>query len=128
MKLAIVVAALVVSFASAEAKAMCGCMLMPRPKVGTTSTAKIVNKTSKVILARDGETTVMTMANDFQGAPAEFGMVIPVPVAVKKEDVKIASDKVFDVLEAATAPGVTEIYEDDGCRRDLSAATEGAGP
>jgi hypothetical protein len=123
MKLAVVVAVAAISFTAAEqARAMCGCMLTPRPKVGQTATAKIVNKTSKVILARDGDTTVMTMANDFVGAPAEFGMVIPVPVAVKKDDVHIASDKVFDVLEAATAPGVTEIFEDDGCRRPMAEA------
>ena len=107
------VAVAVVSLASQPARAMCGCMLRPQPKLGESKGAKIINKSSKVILARDDDknSTTMTIANDFEGAPAEFGMVIPVPSAVQKEDVKVVDDKVFDALETSTAPTVTEVIE-----------------
>ena len=38
----------------------------------------IFNQASQVILVRDGDRTVLTMANDFKGDPKEFAVVIPV--------------------------------------------------
>ena len=38
---------------------------------------KIFNQASRVVLVRDGDRTVMTMANDFKGDPKEFAVVIP---------------------------------------------------
>src|SRR4051794_16392562 len=40
---------------------------------------KIFNKASQVVLVRNEDKTVMTMANDFKGDPKEFAVVIPVP-------------------------------------------------
>ncbi|HEY4221351.1 MAG TPA: DUF2330 domain-containing protein [Myxococcota bacterium] len=119
----IVVVMLTAAFGADPARAMCGCMLRPRPDVkkGETLGAKIVNKSSKVILARDGDTTSMTLANDFVGAPAHFGLVVPVPTVIHKEDVKVVGDEVFDRLERATAPTVTEVFDDDDCARPSSA-------
>ena len=97
------------------AAAMCGCMLRPAPRVGEQQAARIINKTSKVILARQGDTTVLTMANDFEGAPAEFGMVVPVPTVIGRQDVKIVDDKVFAWFEEQTAPRVVEVFEPDPC-------------
>src|SRR5205085_8092346 len=39
--------------------------------------AKLYNKASQVVLVRDEDRTVMTMANDFKGDPKEFAVVIP---------------------------------------------------
>ena len=36
---------------------------------------KLFNKASQVVLVRDGDRTVMTMANDFQGSLKEFAVV-----------------------------------------------------
>ena len=41
------------------------------------------NKTSQVILVRDGNKTVITMYNDFKGDPKDFAMVVPVPVVLR---------------------------------------------
>ena len=96
--------------------AMCGCMLAPRPPPnGEVKRARIVNKSSKVILARDGDTTVLTMANDFEGAPADFGLVVPVPSVVRRADVKVIGDEVFTELEDISAPRITEVFEPDPC-------------
>jgi len=46
--------------------------------------AKLFNKSSKLVLARRGEQTAVTMASDYQGDPKEFALVIPVPTVVTK--------------------------------------------
>ena len=43
--------------------------------------AKLFNEASKVVMVRDRDRTVITMANDFQGDVKEFAMVIPAPTA-----------------------------------------------
>ena len=45
------------------------------------------NKTSQVILVRDGNKTVITMYNDFKGDAKDFAMVVPVPVVLQKNDI-----------------------------------------
>src|SRR5918996_5821154 len=45
---------------------------------------KIFNKASQVVLVRDEDRTVLTMANDFKGDPREFAVVIPVPTLIEK--------------------------------------------
>ena len=60
------------------ARAFCGFYVA---KADTT----IFNNASQVAIARDGDRTVMTMANDFRGDLKEFAVVIPVPTVVKRE-------------------------------------------
>ena len=45
---------------------------------------KIFNKASQVVLARQDDKTVITMVNDFKGAPTEFAVVIPVPTLIER--------------------------------------------
>ncbi|HNS87914.1 MAG TPA: DUF2330 domain-containing protein, partial [Parvularculaceae bacterium] len=45
---------------------------------------KLFNKASKVAIMRDGERTVITMSNDYQGELKEFAMVVPVPVVLEE--------------------------------------------
>src|ERR1051325_10372814 len=47
--------------------------------------AKMFNKSSKVVLARDGRQTAITMASDYEGKPSEFALVVPVPSFIKKD-------------------------------------------
>ena len=76
---------------------------------------KIFNESSQVVLVRDGDRTVLTMANDFQGDPLEFAMVVPVPVVLQKEDVKTPFRAVFDRLDAYSAPRLAEYYDPNPC-------------
>jgi len=46
--------------------------------------AKLFNQASRVVLARSGDRTVMTMASDYQGALKEFALVVPVPTVLEK--------------------------------------------
>ncbi len=75
----------------------------------------LFNESSKVVLVRDGDRTVITMANDYQGDPTEFAMVIPVPTIITKEQVHISSAAILEHLDAYTAPRLVEYFDDDPC-------------
>ncbi|HBS33004.1 MAG TPA: DUF2330 domain-containing protein [Parvularcula sp.] len=76
---------------------------------------KLFNKASKVAIMRDGDRTVMTLANDYQGALKEFAMVIPVPVVLEEGQINVAENAVLDHLDAYTAPRLVEYFDDDPC-------------
>ncbi len=75
----------------------------------------IFNKASQVVLARDGDRTVLTMANDFRGDPREFAMVIPVPTAITRDQIHVADRALIDHLDAFTAPRLVEYFDTDPC-------------
>lgn len=77
--------------------------------------AKLFNKASQVILARSGNRTIMTMANDYQGEMKDFAIVVPVPVVLKKEQVHIGDPQVLQRLDAYSAPRLVEYFDPDPC-------------
>ncbi len=79
---------------------------------------KLYNQASQVILARDGNRTVLTMANDFQGDVKDFAVVIPVPTVLKKEQVHVAQPKIIERLDAFSAPRLVEYFDSDPCAQD----------
>jgi len=87
---------------------------------------KLFNKASQVVLVRDGDRTVMTMANDFKGEPKEFAVVIPVPTFLKREQIHVGEKALVDHLDAYSAPRLVEYFDANPCemRRmyELSAA------
>ena len=93
---------------SSFANAFCGFYVA---KADTT----IFNKASKVVLVRDGDKTVLTMANDFQGDVKEFAVVIPVPTAIEKGQVHVGDKTVVDHLDAFTSPRLVEYFDSDPC-------------
>jgi hypothetical protein len=78
--------------------------------------AKLFNKASKVVVARKGEQTAVTMASDYQGDPKEFALVIPVPTVVKKEQIKVLESALVDHLDAYSAPRLVEYFDPDPCQ------------
>ena len=76
---------------------------------------KLFNKASKVILVRDGERTVLTMSNDYQGEARDFAIVVPVPVALKKSQVHIGDPQILERLDAFSAPRLVEYFDEDPC-------------
>ncbi len=78
---------------------------------------ELFNQSSKVALVRDGDRTVITMANDYIGDPTEFAMVIPVPTIIKKEQVHVSQSSLLDHLDAYTAPRLVEYFDDNPCNR-----------
>ncbi|HKQ59401.1 MAG TPA: DUF2330 domain-containing protein [Candidatus Eisenbacteria bacterium] len=78
--------------------------------------AKLFNKASQVALVRDGDRTVMTMANDFKGDPKEFAIVIPVPTVLEKGQVHVGERALIDHLDAFSAPRLVEYWDPDPCQ------------
>jgi hypothetical protein len=77
--------------------------------------ARLFNKSSKVVLARDGNTTAITMASDYEGEPREFAVVIPVPTFIERKQIGVVEIKTIDHLDAFTAPRLVEYRDEDPC-------------
>src|SRR3954454_21067170 len=80
---------------------------------------KLFNKASQVVLVRQGDRTVLTMANDFKGDPKEFAVVIPVPTVLQKEQIHIGEKALLDHLDAYSAPRLVEYFDEDPCQQIL---------
>lgn len=74
------------------------------------------NKTSQVILVRDGNRTVITMYNDFKGDTKDFAMVVPVPVVLRKEDIHVVDQNIFKSLNDYSAPRLVEYWDQNPCQ------------
>lgn len=75
----------------------------------------LFNKASKVVLVRDGDRTVLTMANDFKGDFQEFAIVIPVPTKLEKSQIHVTESKYIEHLDAYSAPRLVEYFDSDPC-------------
>src|SRR5204863_4290710 len=78
---------------------------------------KLFNKASQVVLVRDGDRTVMTMANDFEGEPKEFAVVIPVPTFLQREQIHVGEKALVDHIDAYSAPRLVEYFDQNPCGR-----------
>ena len=83
-------------FIAANAQAFCGFYV-------AKGDAKIFNRASQVALVRDGDRTVMTMANDFDGESKEFAVVIPVPTFLKREQIHVGEKALVDHLRGGAS-------------------------
>jgi len=78
--------------------------------------ARLFNKASKVVVVRDEDRTVLTMASDFKGEPEEFALVVPVPTVLEKGQIHVGDPKAIDHLDAYTAPRLVEYFDPDPCQ------------
>jgi hypothetical protein len=94
---------------STPAWAFCGFYVS---KADTT----LFNKASQVAIARDGQRTVITMANDVQGdAVKDFAIVVPVPTVVQQDQVHVGDPKILSRLDAFSAPRLVEYFDSNPC-------------
>jgi hypothetical protein len=103
------VSAIAATAAAGGAVAFCGFYV-------AKADTKLFNKASKVAIMRDGDRTVMTLANDYQGALKEFAMVIPVPVVLEEGQINVTENAILDHLDAYTAPRLVEYFDEDPCQ------------
>jgi hypothetical protein len=82
----------------------------------TKADSKLYNKASQVIIAREGDRTVLTMANDYQGDVKDFALVVPVPVVLKEDQVHIGDAKIIERLDAFSAPRLVEYFDANPCQ------------
>ena len=77
--------------------------------------AKLFNRSSKVVLARNGNTTAITMASDYEGEPKEFAVVVPVPTFIERKQIGVVEMKTIDHIDAYTSPRLVEYYDENPC-------------
>ena len=78
--------------------------------------SSLYNQASQVIIARDGDRTVVTMSNDYQGEVEDFAMVIPVPTILQEGQVNVGEAEILKRLDAFSAPRLVEYYDEDPCQ------------
>jgi hypothetical protein len=76
---------------------------------------KLYNHASKVVLVRNEDKTVLTMANDFKGDPKEFAVVVPVPTFIERGQIHVAEKALLDHLDAYSSPRLVEYFDGDPC-------------
>jgi hypothetical protein len=91
---------------------------------------KLFNRASQVVLVRDHDRTVLTMANDFSGDPTEFAIVIPVPTRIERDQIHVGDKKLVDHLDAYSAPRLVEYFDENPCAvsRSHDSVVRMAGP
>lgn len=97
-----------VAMISHEASAFCGFYV-------SKADGTLKNKTSQVIIVRDGNRNVITMYNDFQGNIKDFAMVVPVPVVLEKSDIKVVDQQIFSTLNEYSKPRLVEYFDQNPC-------------
>src|ERR1700687_1748470 len=102
---------LFIAFAATPASAFCGFY------VGKAD-AKLFNEASQVILVRDANRTVISMRNDFQGDLSEFALVVPVPAVLQKSQIHVGDPKIFERIDAYSAPRLAEYFDRNPCEVD----------
>ncbi|MBZ8181624.1 DUF2330 domain-containing protein, partial [Oscillatoria salina] len=87
----------------------------------------LYNQASQVIIAKDGARTILTMANDYKGEVKNFALVVPVPVVLDEEQVRIGETKIIQRLDAFSAPRLVEYFDENPCQiRDRGFVLESA--
>ncbi|MGH9420622.1 MAG: DUF2330 domain-containing protein, partial [Thermoanaerobaculia bacterium] len=94
--------------AASQAHAFCGFYV-------AKGDARIFNRASQVVIVRDQDRTVMTMANDFQGSVKDFAVVIPVPTKIERGQIHVADKALIDHLDAYSSPRLVEYFDPDPC-------------
>ena len=111
------VAAALTLTVSLTAQAFCGFYV-------AKADTELFNRASQVVLVRDGDRTVLTMANDFEGDVEDFAVVIPVPTFIERGQINVGDMAVIDHLDAYTSPRLVEYFDPDPCamaeRRELA--------
>jgi hypothetical protein len=77
----------------------------------------LFNRASQVVLVRDDDRTVITMANDFEGKVEDFAVVIPVPTKIEREQINVGDRAIIQHLDAYTSPRLVEYHDGDPCMR-----------
>ena len=93
---------------ASSAEAFCGFYV-------SSAGADLFNDATMVVLMRDGTRTVLSMQNNYRGPTDDFALVIPVPVVLKKDNVKTLPKSVFARIDTLASPRLVEYYEEGDC-------------
>jgi hypothetical protein len=106
-------AATLILWPPADAAAFCGFY------VGRAD-AQLYNHASQVVMVRDGDRTVLSLMNDYEGQPEEFALVIPVPTILHQGQIHIGNRELFQRIDSYSAPRLVEYYDPSPCPLPMS--------
>jgi hypothetical protein len=115
LKTSLATAAILANLAVAPAEAFCGFYV-------AQADTKLFNTSSKVVLARAGDQTAITMASDFDGDVKEFAVVVPVPTFIERKQIGVVDPKAIDHIDRYSAPRLVEYTDFDPCSPPLPAS------
>lgn len=95
-------------FVASSASAFCGFYV-------SGADATLYSNATMVVMMREGQRTVLSMQNNYQGPPEDFAMVVPVPVVLSEENVKTLPRAIFERIDQLSAPRLVEYWEADPC-------------
>jgi hypothetical protein len=78
----------------------------------------LFNNSSKVVFAREGKRSVISMSSDYEGDAKDFALIIPVPTVLKKKQIHVAENALIEHLDAYTSPRLVEYHDKNPCRRN----------
>ncbi|HUB08534.1 MAG TPA: DUF2330 domain-containing protein [Myxococcales bacterium] len=109
------------------------CLAVARPALAfcgfyvAKADASLYNHGSQVVIARDGDRTVLTISNDFKGPLNEFAEVVPVPALITREQVHIGDRRLLERIDGYSAPRLVEYHDPDPCSPPMRAWGFGRG-
>ena len=87
----------------------------------------LLNQGSQIAITRqDGKTTI-TMANDYVGNLDAFAMLVPVPVVLQEEDVRVVSADLVNRLDSYSAPRLVRYTCEDFMGFDMMSSASACG-
>lgn len=92
----------------------------------SASKTKPLQRGAQIAIMRDGTHTTLSIQTNYEGPPEDFALIVPVPTAIRKEDVRTLPNEVFDRLDQVTAPRLVEYFEQDPCQTGSTAAPAGS--
>ncbi len=119
--LTVLAAALLLAAQASPASAFCGFYV-------AKADADLFNRASKVVIAREDRRTVVTMANDYEGNPDAFAMVIPTPYVLERKAIRVEEAAKIDALDSYSAPRLAEYFDPDPCARPSAYPENGIAP
>jgi hypothetical protein len=105
----------------ARALSVAATLTMPAPALAFCgffvgkADARLFNRASQVILVRSANRTVVSMLNDYRGSLSEFALVVPVPQVLERGQIRVGDRKLFERIDAFSAPRLTEYYDENPC-------------
>src|SRR3984957_2765808 len=110
--IAMVVCAMAITLGASGAWAFCGFYI-------GKADATLYNHASQVVYVRNGTRNVISIMNDYAGEPSEFALVVPVPVALRKDQIHVGDRELFAHLDSYSSPRLVEYYDPDPCMRPM---------
>lgn len=117
LRYALPLVAAVASAATATDTLACGAYFARQypASASTTTSASLFNNATKMVFARQGTTSTITMTADYRGDPKEFAVVIAVPAVLKREQIAVGDAKMIETIDRLTAPGLSETFDASPC-------------